>query len=107
VGEIGFGPQWEDEPTLRELYDKACASIVRAECEIEELRAEVALLKQGMVMLAQERDEAMFSSNERGVVVSQVSGALVDAGCAVGDARKFGDLVRQLAQERDEARAAQ
>jgi hypothetical protein len=57
VGEIGFGPQWEDEPTLRELYDKACASIVRAECEIEELRAEVALLKQGMTLLAEERDE--------------------------------------------------
>jgi hypothetical protein len=57
VGEVGFGPQWEDEPTLRELYDKACASIVRAECEIEELRAEVALLKQGMTLLAEERDE--------------------------------------------------
>ena len=58
VGEIGFGPFWEQEPSLRELYDKACASIVRAECEIEELRAEVALLKQGMVMLAEERDTA-------------------------------------------------
>lgn len=58
VGEIGFGPCWEEEPSLRELYDKACASIVRAECEIEELRAEVALLKQGMTLLAEERDNA-------------------------------------------------
>lgn len=58
VGEIGFGPCWEEEPSLRELYDKACASIVRAECEIEELRAEVALLKQGMTLLAEERDSA-------------------------------------------------
>jgi hypothetical protein len=58
VGAVGFGPQWEDQPSLRELYDQACASIVRAECEIEELRAEVALLKQGMLMLAKERDEA-------------------------------------------------
>jgi cell division protein FtsB len=33
-------------------------SIVRLECENEELRAEVAMLKQGMVVLAQERDEA-------------------------------------------------
>jgi hypothetical protein len=57
VGEVGFGPQWEDEPSLRELYDTACASIVRAECEADELRAEVAMLKQGMVMLAEERDE--------------------------------------------------
>ncbi len=58
VGEIGFGPTWQDdEPSLRELYDTACASIVRAECEADELRAEVAMLKQGMVMLAEERDE--------------------------------------------------
>jgi hypothetical protein len=57
VGEIGFGPSWSDEPSARELYDQACASIVRAECEADELRAEVAMLKQGMVMLAEERDE--------------------------------------------------
>lgn len=62
VGCVGFGPAWEDQPTLRELYDQACASIVRAECEIEELRAEVALLKQGMLMLAKERDEARFAA---------------------------------------------
>jgi uncharacterized coiled-coil DUF342 family protein len=49
---------WNDEPSLRELYDQACASIVRAECEADELRAEVAMLKQGMLLLAEERDEA-------------------------------------------------
>jgi hypothetical protein len=58
VGELGFGTAWNDEPSLRELYDTACASIVRAECEADELRAEVAMLKQGMVMLSKERDEA-------------------------------------------------
>jgi predicted RNase H-like nuclease (RuvC/YqgF family) len=61
LGNVGFGPAqtlWEEQPTLRELYDQACAGLVRAECEIEELRAEVALLKQGMVMLARERDQA-------------------------------------------------
>ena len=52
-----------------------------------------------------ERDEALSSSSERGVVVSQVSGALVDAGCAVGDAMQFGELVRGLVKERDEARS--
>ncbi len=59
VGAVGFGPAWSDEPSLRELYDQACASIVRMECEADELRAEVAMLKQGMVMLAEERDEAL------------------------------------------------
>jgi chromosome segregation ATPase len=58
VGAVGFGPMWSDEPSLRELYDTACASIVRAECEADELRAEVAMLKQAMLLLAQERDDA-------------------------------------------------
>lgn len=58
VGAVGFGPAWSDEPSLRELYDQACASIVRMECEADELRAEVAMLKQAMLLLAEERDEA-------------------------------------------------
>jgi hypothetical protein len=43
VGEVGFGPMWhDDEPTLRELYDKACQSIVRLEQEAEETKATLA-----------------------------------------------------------------
>lgn len=57
-----------------------------------------------MAELEDQRDEAMASSNERGVVVSQVSGALVDAGCAVGDAREFGSLVTKLSEQRDQWR---
>jgi hypothetical protein len=57
VGEVGFGPSWDEEPSLRDVYDQACRTIVRMECEADELRAEVAMLKQGMVMLAEERDE--------------------------------------------------
>jgi hypothetical protein len=48
LGNVSFGPAptlWEEQPTLRELYDQACAGLVRAECEIEELRAEVAMLR--------------------------------------------------------------
>jgi hypothetical protein len=47
---------------LRELYDQAVAGLVRAECEVDELRAENAVLKQGMLMLAKERDEARFAA---------------------------------------------
>lgn len=58
AGAVGFGPMWQDDATtLQELYHKACQSIVRLECEADELRAEVALLKQGMAVLAEERDE--------------------------------------------------
>jgi uncharacterized coiled-coil DUF342 family protein len=49
---------WSDEEDLRDPYNAACASIVRAEREADELRAEVAMLKQGMVIIAEERDKA-------------------------------------------------
>ena len=58
VGAVGFGPMWSDEEDLRDPYNAACASIVRAEREADELRAEVAMLKQGMVIIAEERDKA-------------------------------------------------
>jgi len=52
VGEIGFGPGWQDdEPTLRQMYERACQSIVRLECEADELRAEVALLREEQAIL--------------------------------------------------------
>lgn len=58
VGAVGFGPCWEDQPTLRELYDIACAAIVRQEAEADELRAEVAMQREQARILAEERDEA-------------------------------------------------
>lgn len=59
VGAVGFGPTWQDdEPTLRQMYESACASIVRLECEADELRAEVALLQAQARVLTDERDEA-------------------------------------------------
>ena len=43
VGEVGFGPTWQDdEPTLRQMYESACASIVRLECEADENKAQLA-----------------------------------------------------------------
>lgn len=62
VGAIHFGPGcstlWEEQPSLRELYDQACAGLVRADCEAEELRATVAMLQEQARILADERDEA-------------------------------------------------
>ena len=39
------GSLWDEQPSLRELYEQACAGLVRAECEVEELRATIALLE--------------------------------------------------------------
>jgi uncharacterized coiled-coil DUF342 family protein len=62
VGAIHFGPTpsslWEEQPSLRELYDQACQGLVRAECEADELRAEAAMLREQARILAEERDEA-------------------------------------------------
>ena len=58
VGRVDLGGSFQAFPANYSAEDSMAASIVRLECEAEELRAEVAMLKQGMVMLAQERDEA-------------------------------------------------
>jgi hypothetical protein len=55
LGNVSFGPAqtlWEEQPTLRELYDQACQGLVRAECEIEELLARVAVLEEEQRILA-------------------------------------------------------
>ena len=61
VGNVSFGPAlslWEEQPSLRELYDQACAGLVRAACEADELRAELAMKQEQARILAEERDEA-------------------------------------------------
>ena len=94
VGAIHFGPAWEDDSVQlthkgwSQITDGMAKSIVRLECENDELRAEVAMLKQGMVMLAEERDEA------RDTVLSLRKQRAI--------ARNFGE---QMERERDEARA--
>jgi hypothetical protein len=68
LGAVNFGPAplWQESPTLRELYDQACAGLIRMECENEELRAEVALLREEQSILQRklesERDEACRES---------------------------------------------
>ena len=69
VGAVGFGPSWQDdEPSLRQMYDAACASIVRLECELDELRAEVALAEAERIemakMLRSEREAHAKCQNE-------------------------------------------
>jgi cell division protein FtsB len=60
VGRVGFGESFQACPANYFAEDAMARSIVRLECEADELRAEVAMLKQGMVMLAEERDEAQM-----------------------------------------------
>ena len=63
VGAVGFGPAWSDEPSLRELYDVACASIVRLEQEAEEARATLATweVERGILVRELERLREMVA----------------------------------------------
>ena len=55
VGAVGFGPTWSDyEEGLREMYDAACRTIVRMECEADELRAANAVAEQERRILVRE-----------------------------------------------------
>jgi hypothetical protein len=55
VGAVGLGPTWSDcEEGLREMYDAACRTIVRMECEADELRAANAVAEQERAILVRE-----------------------------------------------------
>lgn len=54
VGAVGFGPSWDEEPGLRDMYDQACRTIVRMECEADELRAANAVAEQERAILVRE-----------------------------------------------------
>jgi hypothetical protein len=57
VGAVGFGPNWTVE-------DAMAASIVRLECENDELRARVAVLEAEQQIIARERNEAREMAEE-------------------------------------------
>jgi hypothetical protein len=56
VGEIGFGPMWNDEPSLRDLYEIACQTIVRQDCELSEANARIAVLEAEQAILKNKID---------------------------------------------------
>jgi hypothetical protein len=51
VGAVGFGPNWTTE-------DSMAASIIRLQCENDELTARVAVLEEEQRIIVRERDEA-------------------------------------------------
>lgn len=77
VGAVGFGPSWQDdEPSLRAMYDAACALIVRLECEADELRAEVALLREEQKILAERFDARLHGAG----TTAEVKAAVTEGG---------------------------
>ena len=61
---VSFGPAWEDDSVQlthkgwSQITDGMAKSIVRLECENDELRAEVAMLQEQARIITEERDEA-------------------------------------------------
>jgi hypothetical protein len=75
LGNVSFGPAqtlWEEQPSLRELYDQACAGLVRAECENDELRAEVALLREEQAILKRQFGLVAEGLTVRGVPIEEL-----------------------------------
>ena len=58
VGRVGFGESFQACPASYSAEDAMAASIVRLECEADELRATVAMMQEQARILAEERDEA-------------------------------------------------
>ena len=58
VGRVDLGGSFQACPANYSAEDSMAASIVRLECEADELRAEAAMLKEQARILAEERDEA-------------------------------------------------
>jgi cell division protein FtsB len=58
VGRVDLGGSFQACPANYSAEDSMAVSIVRLECEADELRAEVAMLKEQARILAEERDEA-------------------------------------------------
>lgn len=79
VGEIGFGPSWDDEPSLRDMYDQACRTIVRMECEAEETKAHLAtyevergILEKEMRRLRERVADMTLQNNELREVMAEI-----------------------------------
>jgi cell division protein FtsB len=58
VGRVDLGGSFQACPANYSAEDSMAVSIVRLECEADELRAEVAMLKEQARILAEERDQA-------------------------------------------------
>lgn len=108
VGAVGFGPSLDDDEDgwvrltdkgWKSMTDSMAASIVRLECELEELRAGAALAEAERIemakMLRSERE--MQCQNERDAARKLAESAMFEAD------RLRGRLAR-LERERDEAR---
>jgi hypothetical protein len=57
IGSVGFGPNWTTE-------DSMAASIIRLQCENDELTARVAVLEAEQQIIVRERDEAREMAEE-------------------------------------------
>ena len=80
VGRVGFGESFQACPANYSAEDSMAASIVRLECEADELRAEVAMLREQARILARERDEARAMIKERDEAREALR-AVYSAGC--------------------------
>ena len=112
VGRVDLGGSFQACPANYSAEDAMARSIVRLECEAEELRATVAMLQEQARILAEERDEAIQERERWKMQAEQKWGmrreleellGVKDTQCDEQFAKGLAAL-RDLIQERDEAR---
>ena len=105
VGRVGFGESSQARSASYSAEDSMAASIVRLACEADELRAEVAMLREERNILASERDAARamqkWGMRRELEELLGVADTESDEQFAKGLAS-----LRDLIQERDDARDA-
>jgi hypothetical protein len=105
VGRVGFGESSQARSASYSAEDSMAASIVRLECEAEELRAEVALLREQARILARERERWQMQAEQKWGMRRELEELLgvKDTESEEQFAKGLAAL-RDLIQERDEAR---
>jgi hypothetical protein len=105
VGRVGFGESSQARSASYSAEDSMAASIVRLECEADELRAEVALLREQARILARERERWQMQAEQKWGMRRELEELLgvKDTESEEQFAKGLAAL-RDLIQERDEAR---